>query len=46
MLYIYGKSDQVPPGDKLGAYNDEFIDIGLELKPDICGNIMVKNYWS
>ena len=36
--YCFGRSAQVPAGDKFGVYKDsEFVDIGLGLKPDLCG---------
>lgn len=34
----FGKSAQVPPGDVLGAYDKDYIDIGLGLRPELCGN--------
>lgn len=37
--FCYGRSGQVPAGDKYGAYlNNRFIDIGLGMRPDLCGN--------
>ena len=35
--FCYGKSAQVPPGNDLGAYDKYYLDIGLGLKPSLCG---------
>lgn len=36
--YCFGKSAQVPVGNKLGVYNcKDIIDIGLGIKPNLCG---------
>ncbi len=36
--YCYGQSAQVPVGKQFGAYTDDiFIDIGLGMKPSLCG---------
>lgn len=36
--YCYGKSAQVPIGRQFGVYdNKDIIDIGLGIKPDLCG---------
>lgn len=44
MGYIcYGKSAQVPPGASLGAYDSDCIDIGLGLKPELCGRGLGKD---
>lgn len=37
-FYCYGNSAIVPTGNDFGAYDDStFLDIGLGLKPDLCG---------
>jgi RimJ/RimL family protein N-acetyltransferase len=36
--YCFGQSAQVPVGKQFGAYtNDDIIDIGLGIKPSLCG---------
>jgi [ribosomal protein S18]-alanine N-acetyltransferase len=36
--FCFGKSAQVPAGNSYGIYDDtEYIDIGLGLRPDLCG---------
>lgn len=36
--FCFGDSAKVPAGNKYGAYDlKEFIDIGLGIKPDLCG---------
>ncbi len=37
-FYCFGEDAQVPAGKLYGAYEDrEFIDIGLGMRPDLCG---------
>lgn len=37
-FYCFGKAAQVPVGNAFRAYDDnEYIDIGLGMKPDYCG---------
>lgn len=37
--FCFGESAQVPIGNKVNAYDDKtFLDIGLGLKPELCGN--------
>lgn len=37
--FCFGESAQVPIGNKVNAYDDRtFLDIGLGLKPELCGN--------
>ncbi len=36
--YCFGESAQVPVGKQFGAYkSEEYIDIGLGIRPDLCG---------
>lgn len=36
--FCFGTSAQVPAGNQFGAYeSNEFIDIGLGMRPDLCG---------
>ena len=35
--FCLGKAAQVPEGNKLGIYDEECVDIGLGLRPDMCG---------
>lgn len=36
-FYCTGTASQVPIGNQYGAYDQEFIDIGLGLRPDLTG---------
>lgn len=42
--FCYGKSAQVPPGNDLGAYDKNYVDIGLGLKPILCGKRSGKKF--
>ncbi|MCD4711734.1 MAG: GNAT family N-acetyltransferase [Clostridiales bacterium] len=35
--YCYGESAQVPAGKLCGVYAQELLDVGLGMRPDLCG---------
>ncbi|QOR35010.1 GNAT family N-acetyltransferase [Clostridium sp. 'deep sea'] len=46
-FYCYGKSAQVPAGNEVNAYADSsYIDIGIGLKPELCGKGYGYNFFS
>ncbi|WBW96412.1 GNAT family N-acetyltransferase [Oceanirhabdus sp. W0125-5] len=45
--YCFGEAAQVPAGNQFGVYDSkEYIDIGLGIKPDLCGQGLGVNFLS
>lgn len=44
--YCSGKSAIVPAGNEYGAYNDDMIDVGLGLKPELTGAGLGRSFFT
>ncbi|MFO1444088.1 GNAT family N-acetyltransferase [Bacillus sp. Bva_UNVM-123] len=45
-FYCYGTSAQVPSGSQFGAYEEDFIDIGIGMNPHLTGKGNGSNFFS
>ncbi|WP_047979794.1 GNAT family N-acetyltransferase [Ornithinibacillus contaminans] len=43
-FYCTGNTAQVPAGNRIGAYQDDCIDIGFGMRPDLTGKGLGKNF--